>query len=509
MAFASVAARNASVTATASTNHTAALPAGISAGDLLILSVAATVLSGSTPSTVGTPSGWTAMDSDGAGRVSTANFRLRAVGDEGSTVAFTTSLSAQTSHVTLRITGDSTDDIPEFATQGGEGTDTPTVTPAGGAQDYLWLWLYSGGRASDGTLTVDAAPTNYLDLQQDQTARSLAASAERELNASSETVGSPTLSADVQGRFATLVAVYPGAGAPSEEADFAGAVEASTAFGAVKTVPVAFSSGVSVDAAWTAQAAAQGALAAAMAAGSAFSAQAAALASIVAAIEAGDTDTAAQSIPVALAAVFESDAQFQALADAAAALAAGVEAGEAWAAQAAASAILTADASVGDAFEGQTGVTVGALQAGTLAAAQFLGAVAALAQLQAGMSASAAFSTSGGLAETWSEAIEADDSLVGVVVKTASIAASVAVAEAFGAAVDAAASLSAGVTAASAFASTASALGLISAGVTLGSTFSAASSADISIVDAVASVREIQGMSASVQEILGMTATLN
>jgi hypothetical protein len=223
MAFPSVAARNTSSTGTASTSHSASLPASISSGDLLIVAVGCTVLSGTTPATFSTPSGWDVLDTGGATRVSSVAWYRVADGGEGASVAFTTSINAQTSHVSLRIIDHDAATPPEagMATNPATQGDSPSLTPAGGALDYLWLYLLGAGRGNDGTMSVDTFPTDYTDGQQIATARSLAASAEQALNASAEDPGAPALT-DVQGNFPYTVAVYPAAS--TDDIDATGAL---------------------------------------------------------------------------------------------------------------------------------------------------------------------------------------------------------------------------------------------------------------------------------------------
>jgi len=243
-----------------------------------------------------------------------------------------------------------------------------------------------------------------------------------------------------------------------------------------------YTAGATAAASFSAVASASGTLSAGISANSAFSGRAVALGAITEAISAGDTDAAAQAAERAFSAQVSTDAQYAAIAQAAAAIQAGLEAGEVWAAIAAAEAGLIAGTELGAAFSGETeSAQTAALEAGTEAAAQFLGAVAAFGLLEAGASASDAFAAAARIGASVSSAAQ-----LGASFTTASLNDAV---------FSTAASLQ------DAYSAISVALAAINIGVVLDATFSSTSSADVSIVGATASVRAIRRMSATVRAI--------
>lgn len=123
---------------TANTTHTVNLPPNISSGDLLLIFFAT-----DGDNTVTDWNGFTELGSESN---LTQNFFAiaykNASGSEGGTIVITTSVSEPSSHVTYRITGWDSGQIPQVSTVA-EGTNNlpdPTIlTPTGGAKDYLWI----------------------------------------------------------------------------------------------------------------------------------------------------------------------------------------------------------------------------------------------------------------------------------------------------------------------------------------------------------------------------------
>lgn len=244
-------------------------------------------------------------------------------------------------------------------------------------------------------------------------------------------------------------------------------------------------------------------------AGDAMSGRAVALGAIVEALEAGDTDAAAQAAAAALAAQVETDAQYAAIAQAAAAIQAGIAAGEAWASLAATEAGLVAGAELGASFTGDTqGAQSAALIAGTEAAGQFLGAVAAFALLQSGVSASDAFAAASSVSASVTSGTALGASFDPVTGDSTVLVDAMAVQSVFLAAASAVSGLSAEADFDDAYEAISVALSAIASGVILGATFFATSTADVSIVGAAASVRAIRRMGASVR-VIRPRATIN
>ena len=153
MAFPTVQNTNTSTSA-ASTSHTVNLPASISSGDLLI------VFFGTREKpTITTPSGWTLLKnkSNAAENHQFSIFYKVASGSEGSTVTITTSASWSGMHASYRITGYS--GTPEVSTADSGNITQPdpdSLTPAGGAKDYLWIVT-----AVSVAFSAIGFPTNY------------------------------------------------------------------------------------------------------------------------------------------------------------------------------------------------------------------------------------------------------------------------------------------------------------------------------------------------------------
>lgn len=195
MAFPAVQATNTSTeTDTATTSHTVNLPGSISSGDLLIIWFGIAFPDGQT---ITWPGGYTQFASGietGGGDAAVYVAYRQADGTEGSTITVTSSAGTRSAHVSYRITGheNPSTQAPEGAGANATNsqTDTPNLTPTGGAKDYLW---FSGaGRTADDVSTL-SAPTNYGNIVEvaasPGAAGVLTHTARRTLNASSENPG--------------------------------------------------------------------------------------------------------------------------------------------------------------------------------------------------------------------------------------------------------------------------------------------------------------------------------
>jgi len=166
----SVAATNTSATTTANTSHTLNLPSSIASGDLLIGMLSGYIGSGSTAVDISWPSGWTEFfeqdASTGTLHLAVAGAYRQADGTEGTSITVTTNLSVLAAHNAYRITGaaDPATQPPEAAsipyTTGANSIDPPSLSPTGGAKDYLWLAVAAWRRTG---LTATADPTNYTN----------------------------------------------------------------------------------------------------------------------------------------------------------------------------------------------------------------------------------------------------------------------------------------------------------------------------------------------------------
>ena len=214
MAFPQVAATNTSIEDAADvTSHTVSLPASISSGDLLIL-----IFGHDGSGTVSWPVGYTEIH-DALADIDAAGIAIayrQADGGEGASITVTTSSSQKSAHVTYRITGhiDPATQVPEDST-GATGTSTTpdpdSLTPTGGAKDYLWIAC----GVANAEPTVDGIPTNYTDglhvAGAFEGGNCRTYSARRELNASCEDPGTFTIGSSSEWRAVTL-AIHPATG---------------------------------------------------------------------------------------------------------------------------------------------------------------------------------------------------------------------------------------------------------------------------------------------------------
>lgn len=209
---------NTSAETTTVTSHTVNLPASIQSGETLIAVFAYAVADGT--ASISWPGGWTqffALENNSGGTEGFAGAWRKADGTEGSTITVTTgTTSTRSSHVSYRISGatDPTVTPPEAQTaQGNNGSpDPPSLTPTGGAKDYLWLAV---GASSHGD-TYTAYPTNYSNGIQiaggtaGTAGASITGSAERGLNATSEDPGAYTHNQSTVAEWvAATVGVHP------------------------------------------------------------------------------------------------------------------------------------------------------------------------------------------------------------------------------------------------------------------------------------------------------------
>jgi hypothetical protein len=205
-----VAATNTSVNNTANTNHTVNLPSGIQSGNLLIVIFG---FDGGTNQTITWPIGWTSFfRSDRSTVVGVAAAYRQADGSEGSTITVQTSANTRSSHNSYRITGaaDPATRPPESAASNGNSTtpNPPSLTPTGGAKNYLWIALETN---NDGTITITAYPANYsggIQANGDLNA-STTGSAARQLNAASEDPGTFTITGTGIAWAAGTLVVHP------------------------------------------------------------------------------------------------------------------------------------------------------------------------------------------------------------------------------------------------------------------------------------------------------------
>ena len=141
MATPTVAATNSGWVNGTASPHTVNLPAGIAAGDRLIVLFAL-----ADTRTVTTPAGWTLISNVDNPAVFGSSKRLYAFtkvasGSEGATLSLTISGSTSSAHTSYRISGASQTTDPYIAANAGALSthpDPPALTP-GTTDDFLWI----------------------------------------------------------------------------------------------------------------------------------------------------------------------------------------------------------------------------------------------------------------------------------------------------------------------------------------------------------------------------------
>ena len=219
MAFPVVQARNETSFTAAATSFACNLPASIASGDLLIVILAS---GGTNAQQFNTLTGWTELVDENNTFGVHAWYRL-ADGTEGATVTFTCTGSSRAASVSYRISGaenpaTQAPQISTVATGTSAAPDPGTLTPTGGAKDYLWLTFFANGsieEADDDTWLNNAA-TNYsnqLAITSGTGGTNVAAilgSCERTANATSENAVWPASSTDASAAWrAFTIAVHP------------------------------------------------------------------------------------------------------------------------------------------------------------------------------------------------------------------------------------------------------------------------------------------------------------
>src|SRR3990172_9436389 len=157
-----VSATNTSVNNTAGTQHTVSLPTGVQSGDLLIVVFG---YKNGTSQTINWPGGWTQFfRSDRTTTVGVVAAYRQADGSEGSTITVGTSGSIKTSHNSYRITGAENPLKPPPQSSAPNGTSPPpappSLTPTGGAKDYLWIAVETHNQTSS-QIPITGFPASY------------------------------------------------------------------------------------------------------------------------------------------------------------------------------------------------------------------------------------------------------------------------------------------------------------------------------------------------------------
>ena len=200
---------------TAATSHAVVMPATVSAGSLLM--VFGRVAAAGTVSATG----WTVVEDSSDAADDTTFYAymntLAAGTEDGSSVTFSHANGKMVA-TSISVTGaaDPASRTPEASTVAVGTTttvDPTTVTPTGGAKDYLWIWF--GAWDGEQTLSKTAA-TNYTDRADVSSGTGgLPATnvqlkiGDRTNNAASENPGTVTLSGAPTGWTAWTIAIHP------------------------------------------------------------------------------------------------------------------------------------------------------------------------------------------------------------------------------------------------------------------------------------------------------------
>jgi hypothetical protein len=207
---------------TAATSHNVVLPATVAPGDFLMIFGRVA----STGGTVTVPGGWTVVQdtSDGSNNTQFMAWKdTLAVGNEDGTNVSIGHSSAKMAAISIAVPFGENPAVrtPERSTVAVGTSTTPdptTVTPTGGAKDYLFIWF--GGWEGEQTLSK-TAPTNYTDRADVSTGTGGAVTSncqikigDRQLNASSTDPGSLTLSASDDWT-AWAIAIHPQTSTPT------------------------------------------------------------------------------------------------------------------------------------------------------------------------------------------------------------------------------------------------------------------------------------------------------
>lgn len=201
------------------TSHTVTLPSNISSGDLLLI-----MFSTDGAPTITWPSGanddFTEFFTGANGTANKFAVAYRqANGSEPSTVEVATDGSQRSAHISYRITGhiDPATQAPEASTSATGSSTTPdpdSLTPTGGAKNFLWIAAHGADRDHSTTVT----PTDYAGLLTTNGSGANSANvagAERHINATSQDPGSFTISG-TDTWVACTVAVHPSPLTPAD-----------------------------------------------------------------------------------------------------------------------------------------------------------------------------------------------------------------------------------------------------------------------------------------------------
>ncbi len=185
-------------------NHTVNLPSSISSGDLLIV-----FFSCDANETVTWPGGWTSIFHQTNSNTLDIGYKI-ADGAEGAAVTVLTGTNEKSAHLSYRITGHDSAQAPQASTGATSTSTSPnpdSLTPTGGAKDYLWIAVEGNDDGRDSPSVYPSSYTNGQTSAQGSRGGANVAVARRELNAASEDPGAFTIPSEEW--VACTVAVHP------------------------------------------------------------------------------------------------------------------------------------------------------------------------------------------------------------------------------------------------------------------------------------------------------------
>ena len=211
MPYPQVEATNTSLEDPATNTHTVSLPAGIQAGETLLVFFAVDL-----NMAVGWPGGWNEILELQDGNITLAIAWRKATGGEGGTITVTTSGSRESTHASYRISGatDPTVTPPEVSTGVAGTSNVPnpdSLTASGGSKQYLWIAV----AMCDGfqNFTGYPYPDNRRTITNSDDAGCAVAVCSDEVETDTQDPGNFTISGSDHWIAAT-VAVYPEAEEP-------------------------------------------------------------------------------------------------------------------------------------------------------------------------------------------------------------------------------------------------------------------------------------------------------
>ena len=190
MSFPAVQSSATSVTSSSISTHTITVPSGVVSGDLLIALIALENVSSPAAQFSGWSDGFIEIKDKTTGGTQGVSIGIAykvSDGTEGANITVDSVDAERAAHAMYRIDNFDSALAPEVSA-GASGVsaapDPDSLTPAGGAKDFLWMVL-CGFEQNTPIQTVDSFPANYGSNQVDISVFSgaLLAAATRELNA--------------------------------------------------------------------------------------------------------------------------------------------------------------------------------------------------------------------------------------------------------------------------------------------------------------------------------------